>query len=295
LSYIVTAFVFAVGNNPSCQTEQLINGISNTLSTAFTAMLFLFRVLAVFNRHKVAMVIFPTLWLIVVGCTITVPLGIGGEHIGPTQGCINTRVATYTAAAGLSSFINDSIVFLAITYRIISFTLVEANGTARLRAFFSRKSLPLVSRTLILGGQLYYFMALCGNIVLIVMFVLPGVGPIYRGMCTIPVLALNNAMACIVFRKIKFGLISSDGTAFPAFGTSGATGQSIRFQPNAAINDGGVGVSTTFLEAQSGTGSSLPAEFNITRESEKSRDPSGTDFGLRLPTFSPFSTFLSRV
>ncbi len=36
-------------------------------------------------------------------------------------------------------------------------------------------------------------------------------------MCSIPILAVINAMACIVFRKIKLGLITSDGTVLATF------------------------------------------------------------------------------
>jgi hypothetical protein len=141
---------------PSCQTEQFINGISSSLAASFTSLLFLFRVLAVFNHGRWAMVSFIGLWIVVVGCSVTVPLGIGGAHIGPTQACINTRVATYTAASGIASFANDSIVFIAISYRIISYTVMESSTMAALRTFFTLRALPVVSRNLLFGGQLYY-------------------------------------------------------------------------------------------------------------------------------------------
>ncbi|KAF8151207.1 hypothetical protein K438DRAFT_1432287, partial [Mycena galopus ATCC 62051] len=211
LSYVFTAAVFAaVEKIPSCQTEQLINGISSSLAASFTSLLFLFRVLAVFNNGRWAMVSFIGLWIVVVGCSVTVPLGIGGAHIGPTQACINTRVATYTAASGIASFANDSIVFIAISYRIISYTLMESSTIGALKTFFTLRALPVVSRNLLFGGQLYYFVALCANLALIGVFAAPHIGPIYRGMLTIPIAALNNAMACLVFRKVKFGLIAND-------------------------------------------------------------------------------------
>jgi hypothetical protein len=62
--------------------------------------------------------------------------------------------------------------------------------------------------------------ALSGNIVLLVLLKLPKLPVFYQGMCTIPVLAVVNSMACIVYRKIKFGVISPDGTAnFQSFGS----------------------------------------------------------------------------
>jgi hypothetical protein len=56
--------------------------------------------------------------------------------------------------------------------------------------------------------------AVCGNIVLVVMSQTKSLPAVYHGMCTIPVLAVINLMACIVFRKVKFGHISGDGTTF---------------------------------------------------------------------------------
>lgn len=62
------------------------------------------------------------------------------------------------------------------------------------------------------AGLLFQSIAVCGNVLLLVLVSLPGIPTVYRAMCTIPVLATINAMACIVFRKIKFGLITPDGT-----------------------------------------------------------------------------------
>jgi hypothetical protein len=52
--------------------------------------------------------------------------------------------------------------------------------------------------------------AVCANILLLIFVKLP-ISPTFRGMA-LPVFALINAMASLVFRKIKFGLISADGT-----------------------------------------------------------------------------------
>ncbi len=54
--------------------------------------------------------------------------------------------------------------------------------------------------------------AVCGNIVCLILVLVPNLPSVYRAMCTVPVLAITNAMACIVFRKIKFGLVTPDGT-----------------------------------------------------------------------------------
>lgn len=46
------------------------------------------------------------------------------------------------------------------------------------------------------------------NILSVVMVLSPSISPVFRAMFSIPNVAVTNAMACLVFRKIKFGLIS---------------------------------------------------------------------------------------
>ncbi|TFK38669.1 hypothetical protein BDQ12DRAFT_650965 [Crucibulum laeve] len=212
LAYILTCFIFQVGHVEHCQALQYALGVCNILSTGTSSMLFLMRIQAVFHGSKTVRMIFFILWLSVTGAAISVPIGISGAHIGPTKSCINTRIAEYTEVTAIFGMLNDTAVFLAISYRILSYSLVEESLRARVKTFFGRGRLPIVSRLLLQGGQQYYLIAACGNIVLLVLVKLPDVPQVYHGMCSIPVLAINNLMACIVFRKVKFGLISNDGS-----------------------------------------------------------------------------------
>ncbi|KAF9262406.1 hypothetical protein L218DRAFT_809361, partial [Marasmius fiardii PR-910] len=233
MGYIVTSFVFQgkqqyplslnlesdfllglkVGNVSDCQKLQVTLGIFYVLTTAFTSMLFLLRVIAVWNRSIWATTLFIFLWLCTVGATVTIPVGISGGHIGPTRACINTRVESYVEAAAIASMINDSAVFFAITYQILMNSLLEERPSAQFQTFIGRgrSILPALSRNLLRSGQQYYLIALSGNIVLLVMLKTPSLPVFYHGMTTIPVLAVINSMACIVYRQIKFGVISADG------------------------------------------------------------------------------------
>jgi hypothetical protein len=56
-------------------------------------------------------------------------------------------------------------------------------------------------------------LALLGNVTLLVFVKDPHLPPVFQGMIGIITVALNNAMACIVFRMIRFGIISADGTS----------------------------------------------------------------------------------
>ncbi|KAJ8514908.1 hypothetical protein ONZ45_g7608 [Pleurotus djamor] len=221
MAYIITSFVFQVGQVADCQALQLGLGICNVLSQAFTSMLFYLRAQAVWHYNPIARGVYLLLWLGVVGCSLTVPIGIRGAHIGPTMACINTVVPEYAEATLIMALINDSAVFFGITYRILAYSVIEDSFTARAKHFFGKGKMSSLPRSLLQGGQHYYLIAVLGNVVALTLLKLSYVPPVYHGMMTIPVLAIVNAMACIVFRKIKFGLISHDGTDRPVV-TDGA-------------------------------------------------------------------------
>jgi len=181
------------------------------------------RVRAVWLHSEVVQGIFLFLWVCVVGTAVTVPVGISGAHIGPTMQCVNTRVADYTEATAIMALINDSAIFAAVTYRILKWTLADQSLKTHVNAFFGYRGLSRLSRALLEGGQHYYLIAVCGNIVLLVFLKDPRVPPVYHAMLTIPVVSIVNAMACIVFRKIRFNLISPDGAFANSFGTNSKT------------------------------------------------------------------------
>ncbi|KAF7373765.1 hypothetical protein MSAN_00588100 [Mycena sanguinolenta] len=170
-------------------------------------MLFLLRVIAVWHPSKAAFAVFSILWIAVFGAGITVQLGARGAHIGPTAQCINTALPAYTEMATIMPLINDTAIFLAINYRILAHMIVADSLLARVRAFFRGTGLSALSQALLRSGQHFYFIAVATHITLLVLLKVPHSTVNY----CVPALALENAMACLVFRRIKFGLIASDG------------------------------------------------------------------------------------
>ncbi|KAJ6473281.1 hypothetical protein C8R45DRAFT_763317, partial [Mycena sanguinolenta] len=210
LSYVLTSFVFQVAAVKNCEALQHVLGISVLFGQTATSMLFLLRAAAVWHSSKIALTVFSLLWIGVIGANITVPVEVRGVHIGPTLHCINSALPKNLEVVGIMSLINDTVIFFAITYRIISYT-VEADSTKDIiRAFFGGGQLSRLSRTLIQSGQQFYLVAVCTNIIVIVVLWLP-VSEIYKGTVTVPAIAIINAMACLVFRKTKFGVVSADG------------------------------------------------------------------------------------
>ncbi|KAF7373763.1 hypothetical protein MSAN_00587900 [Mycena sanguinolenta] len=219
LAYILVNFIdtelnisrITVAPVKSCNAAVLGYSICLVLSQAATAMLFFLRVTAVWYPNKVAFGVFFILWIAVLGAGITAPLGVREAHIGPTTPCVLTALPADTEVAAIMPLINDTAIFFAISYRILIHTIVEDSLLARLRIFFGGSGLSALSQALLRSGQQFYFIAVATHIALLVLLNLPHLTPTYRGMFGIPAIALVNAMACLVFRRIKFGLISSDG------------------------------------------------------------------------------------
>ncbi|KAF7336012.1 hypothetical protein MSAN_02314900 [Mycena sanguinolenta] len=234
LAYILAFFIFAGEPNSSffdftgelsisitavapvenCNAFAIAITICAALSDSITAMLFLLRVTAVWGPNKIVYAVFSILWIAVLGACITSPLGVRGAHIGSTMQCIITDVMPgYVEVATIMPLVNDTAIFFAINYRILAHILVADSFMARIRVFFGGKGLSALSQALLQGGQHFYLIAIATNITLLVLLKLSQLPPVYHAMMSIPGLALVNAMACLVFRRIKFGLISSDGTS----------------------------------------------------------------------------------
>jgi hypothetical protein len=52
--------------------------------------------------------------------------------------------------------VNDTLIFVAITYHMLSHTVIGDGWRARARSFFEADGLPNFSKALLRGGQLYY-------------------------------------------------------------------------------------------------------------------------------------------
>ncbi|KAF7373775.1 hypothetical protein MSAN_00589200 [Mycena sanguinolenta] len=208
LAYILASFFFLVKN---CTALALGYSICLILTQTATAMLFFLRVTAIWHPSKVAFAVFSILWIAVLGAGIAIPLGIRGGHVGTTTQCINTTLPAHTNLSVIMPLLNDTAIFLAINYRILAHTIVADSLLARLRIFFGGAGLSKLSQALLRSGQHFYFVAVAVQITVLVFLKLPRLISTYPEMFSIPALALVNAMACLVFRRIKLGLISPDG------------------------------------------------------------------------------------
>ncbi|KAJ6465754.1 hypothetical protein C8R45DRAFT_1106796 [Mycena sanguinolenta] len=184
--------------------------LSRIFTLAYILTCFVYAATAVWHRSKVVFAVFSILLLGVLGAGITLPVGVRAAHIGPTMQCIDTVIPDYTEVVTIMPLIYDTAIFLAITYRVLAHTIVADSLAARVRAFFGGPGLSTLSQALLRSGQHFYFIAVAGNVTLLVLL-RSQLNPVYRSMFAAPILTLVNAMACLVFRRIRFGLISPDG------------------------------------------------------------------------------------
>jgi hypothetical protein len=131
-------------------------GACFVIAVPSTYALFFFRVKAVYCNNKIITIFFGSLLVALFGLAFLVPLGAKGAHIGTTKRCILTSVRSYVSAPVIFNAISDTLVFIAISVRIMSYSIAGDTPGTRIRSFFRGDGLPSLSRSLLQSGQLYY-------------------------------------------------------------------------------------------------------------------------------------------
>ena len=129
------------------------------LAVPSTSALFFFRVMAVYHQNKFISGFFGLLLFALFGLTFLVPVSRKSTHIGTTQRCIASESDRYATVPILLNAIMDTLVFIAISFRIVSYSLVGDTFGARMRSFLRGSGLPSISKSILQGGQLYYLYA----------------------------------------------------------------------------------------------------------------------------------------
>lgn len=93
--------------------------------------------------------------------SITVPLATRGAHIAPTRYCINSEVKSFASTAVIMTFVNDSLVFFAISIALLPAGPEEHSFKDRVKLLFGVSrgkgdGLSRISKSLFQGGQIYY-------------------------------------------------------------------------------------------------------------------------------------------
>lgn len=140
----------------NCAKFQKILDNTYPIAVPATSLLFFFRLKAVFDRNHYVIGFFAFMWLAVLAGCLTVTQGVTGINIGPTKYCLNASLEDYVSAAAIIPLINDTMVFLAISWRLMTNSHVEYSLKTGLKTFAFGDYLPSFSRTLFQDGQIYY-------------------------------------------------------------------------------------------------------------------------------------------
>ncbi|TCD65198.1 hypothetical protein EIP91_002984 [Steccherinum ochraceum] len=204
--FALSAFVFVVSPIHDCHMVAKLVGWFAALSLPCNCLLFLFRIRAVYHRNLYVIGFFGIMWLAILGSALLAPWSLNGVHIGTTQYCIPSEVTTNNAIGMIISAVNDTLVLVAITARLVMFSLADT-WAGRIKIFLRGQGLGSVSKIVLQTGQIYYIATVGINIAAATIILIPSVPPVYRAMFSPPNVTIQNAMACRVYRQLKIGLI----------------------------------------------------------------------------------------
>lgn len=209
LGYLLTATLFQTAAIANCNLVLVTIGIFFIVAMPASSFLFYMRLRAIFYHNRIVQVIFAVLWLSVLGAAATVPFALKGQHIGPTQYCVNSEVQSYVSASAIASAINDTLVLLAISYKLFKNNDTYSTWREIDLSVFRGTGLNMISKTLYQGGLIYYTSTVIMNVIAMTIVLTPSAPPIYRAMVAPPNIAIQNVMACRLFRKLKLGIIGN--------------------------------------------------------------------------------------
>jgi len=197
-----------------------------SLTIVLTSLLFFFRVRAVFNKNPWIVALFVGLWLSVLAGCSTLVVGVNAVHIGPTKFCTTSEVKPFAAAASIIPLINDTLVFLVMTWRLSRNSYACRTFEHDVRALVFGDYLPMFSKAMLQGGQAYYLLVLLHlmlmlnqltsfpchrtsvavNLATVIMLYNRSIPSLLRTVITVPNVTLTNIMACRVFRDTLLGV-----------------------------------------------------------------------------------------
>ncbi|KJA24849.1 hypothetical protein HYPSUDRAFT_183143 [Hypholoma sublateritium FD-334 SS-4] len=206
LGYVIASNIFETAPTGNCAHFETITDAFYPISLGCSALLFFFRLRAIYNRDRIVVGFFFILWCGLLTCTIFIPAGILGGNIGTTKYCVDEDVPNSAYAAIIAPLVHDTLVFIAISWRLVQNARVEGDFKENLQVAMFGKYLPAFSKGLLLDGQRYYLITLISNLVTVVMVFDTSVPIPMRSMCATPNIVLTNIMACRVYRRTRAGL-----------------------------------------------------------------------------------------
>ena len=214
----------------------------------FTSLLFFFRTRAIFQGNHWVTAFFAGLWLAVLGGCLALiveafkPVMVNTDS-NTIEICLDSGFNPFVAAATIIPLINDTLVFLAITWRLSRNSYIPGPYTlkSRIRFLIFGDYLPVFSKVLFRDGQAYYLLVLfltriyvlinawithkvflflsnrtiiTMNIISVIMLFYPSNSDILRTIFVVPNVVVMNVMAGRAFKNtiLSKSLIGSENS-----------------------------------------------------------------------------------
>ncbi|KZP18931.1 hypothetical protein FIBSPDRAFT_955892 [Athelia psychrophila] len=188
--------------------------VSSTVSIGSTSFLFLLRVRAVYLGSKYIMVVFGGLWICTVALIIVSNLGKHLVHASGSEYCMVDVSSAYIPLASISSFVNDTLIFLAISYRLAANAAVDRTWRSWALSVLEGKGLHRLSRSLLQSGQFYYAAIVLFFFVSLFIKKSPLISGVVPYAPASAYIAFTNIMACRIFRGITLGMMEDHPTTW---------------------------------------------------------------------------------
>ncbi|KZP13608.1 hypothetical protein FIBSPDRAFT_1049307 [Athelia psychrophila] len=206
---LIAIFQFIpTGHCPPLVALYAASAATRTISTSF---LFFLRVRAVYLCSRFATTLFGILWLIMAILNIIADASIG-PALTATQHCKTAQNPHTTGYPSTSSFVFDTFIFIAISYRLAADAATEQSWRARLQSVVTGKGLLRISRALMASGQLYYLAAISFFWVNLIVRMSPLIPAGSHFLLSSSYMPFMNIMACRVFRGVALGMIENSPT-----------------------------------------------------------------------------------
>lgn len=129
-----------------------------TIAVSSTSLLFYFRVRAIYDKNLYITSFFGLLWLgILVGCIVSAEGAITTAQIGNTRHCIITSLSeVLSSALVILPFLNDTLIFFAISWRLMRISTEHPDVKTCLRTMFLGNTMSNFMKALLRDGQMYY-------------------------------------------------------------------------------------------------------------------------------------------
>ena len=141
-----------------CQVVASSSAWFATFAIPLNSFLFLFRIQAIFNDTKFVVLLFTLLWVAVLGSSVAGPFGVEATYPGVVESCLNVSIARFVSLGPIASWVYDTLVFIAISTKLMSFSLPTNKPTwgGRLKCFWTGPESGSIARAVLQTGQLYY-------------------------------------------------------------------------------------------------------------------------------------------